>query len=28
VKSGALVAVSQTPAVAASAPLLLGGNSC
>jgi hypothetical protein len=28
VKSGALVAVSQSPAVAASAPLLLGGNSC
>jgi hypothetical protein len=28
VKSGALVAVSQTPAVAASAPLLLGANSC
>jgi hypothetical protein len=28
VKSGALVAVSQTPAVAASAPLLLGGDSC
>jgi hypothetical protein len=28
VKSGALVAVSQTPAVAASAPLLIGGNSC
>jgi hypothetical protein len=28
VKSGALVAVSQTPGVAASAPLLLGGNSC
>ena len=28
VKSGALVAVSQTPAVAASAPLLLGGTSC
>jgi hypothetical protein len=28
VKSGALVAVSQAPAVAASAPLLLGGNSC
>jgi hypothetical protein len=28
VKSGALVAVSQTPAVAASAPLLIGGDSC
>ena len=28
VKSGALVAVSQTPAVAASAPLLLGADSC
>jgi hypothetical protein len=29
VKSGALIAVSQTPAVAASAPLLLGSqNSC
>jgi hypothetical protein len=28
VKSGAIVAVSQTPAVAASAPLLLGGDSC
>ena len=28
VKSGALVAVAQQPAVAASAPLLLGGNSC
>ena len=28
VKSGALVAVAQQPAVAASAPLLLGGDSC
>jgi len=28
VKSGALVAVSQTPGVAASAPLLLGADSC
>jgi hypothetical protein len=28
VKSGAIVAVSQTPAVAASAPLLIGGDSC
>ena len=28
VKSGALVAVSQTPAVAASAPILLGSDSC
>ena len=28
VKSGALVAVEQQPAVAASAPLLLGGESC
>jgi len=28
VKSGALVAVTQQPAVAASAPLLLGGTSC
>jgi hypothetical protein len=28
VKSGALVAVSQTPAVVASAPLLIGGDSC
>jgi hypothetical protein len=28
VKSGALVAVAQQPAVAASAPLLLGGSSC
>jgi hypothetical protein len=28
VKSGALVAVAQTPGVAASAPLLLGGDSC
>jgi hypothetical protein len=28
VKSGALVAVAQQPAVAASAPLMLGGNSC
>jgi hypothetical protein len=28
VKSGALVAVSQTPGVAASAPLLLGGDTC
>src|SRR4029077_808827 len=27
-KSGALVAVSQTPGVAASAPLLLGADSC
>jgi len=27
VKSGALVAVSQTPAVAASAPLLIGSQS-
>jgi hypothetical protein len=27
-KSGAIVAVSQTPAVAASAPLLIGGDSC
>ena len=28
VKSGALVAVTQTPGVAASAPLLLGADSC
>ena len=28
VKSGALVAVSQTPGTAASAPLLLGGDTC
>ena len=28
VKSGALVAVAQQPGVAASAPLLLGGDSC
>jgi hypothetical protein len=28
VKSGALVAVAQQPAVAASAPLMLGGNTC
>jgi hypothetical protein len=28
VKSGALVAVAQTPAVAASPPLLIGGDSC
>jgi hypothetical protein len=28
VRSGAIVAVSQTPAVAASAPLLIGGDSC
>ena len=28
VRSGALIAVSQTPAAAASAPLLIGGNSC
>jgi hypothetical protein len=28
VKSGALVAVAQQPTVAASAPLMLGGNSC
>lgn len=28
VKSGALVAVAQQPAVAASAPLMLGGDSC
>jgi hypothetical protein len=28
VKSGALVAVAQQPAVVASAPLLLGGDTC
>jgi hypothetical protein len=28
VKSGALVAISQSPAIAASAPLLLGGDTC
>jgi hypothetical protein len=28
VKSGALVAVAQTPAVASSAPVLIGGDSC
>src|SRR5438552_4224005 len=28
VKSGAIVAVTQSPAIAASAPLLIGGNTC